>query len=151
LSIFWTNYNFLSEKNRFLRKKRFPSLCRLPRFHGCPNEKICPLFERCFQDGDFFFWITEGIRLTGVSVYFLPQKKKKLRREFLAPFSLSREILTNCYGTGRLFYNFSENLYVLSIESLLADTRHIFFSCFQLAIDCQSLLILIFCFNLYIG
>jgi hypothetical protein len=28
------------------------------------------IFEKCFQVRDFFFWITEGIGLTGVSFHF---------------------------------------------------------------------------------
>jgi hypothetical protein len=70
------NLDFLDElglfigKNRFLGKK-IPSLCRLPRFHGCPSENfVRPIFERCFQVRDFSFRITEGIGLTGVSFHF---------------------------------------------------------------------------------
>jgi hypothetical protein len=47
------------------------AVCRLPLFHGCPNENfVHPIFERCFQVRDFFFWITEAIGLTGVSLHF---------------------------------------------------------------------------------
>jgi hypothetical protein len=31
---------FIGEKPIFMKKN--PSLCRMERFHGCPNEKICP-------------------------------------------------------------------------------------------------------------
>jgi hypothetical protein len=67
------------EKYRFLRKKkkiRRSAVCRLARFHSCPNENfVRMIFERCFQVRDFFFWITEGIGLTGVSFHFWPQNK----------------------------------------------------------------------------
>jgi hypothetical protein len=58
-------------KKPIFTKKKFPSLCRLPWFHGCPSEN----FERCFQVRDFSFRITEGIGLTGVSFHFWPQKQ----------------------------------------------------------------------------
>jgi hypothetical protein len=52
-----------------LYEKKFPSLCYLPWFHGCPNENFVRLtFERCYQVRDFSFWITEGIGLTGVAL-----------------------------------------------------------------------------------
>jgi hypothetical protein len=66
---------FIEEKPIFTKKK-FPSLCRLPWFHGCPNENfVRPIFERCFQVRDFSFRITEGLGLTGVSFLFWPQKQ----------------------------------------------------------------------------
>jgi hypothetical protein len=76
-SIFWTNWDFLSNKNRLLRKKNFRrfGVCRLPWFHGCPYENfVRQIFEKCFQAKDFSFRITEGIVLTGVSFHFWPQK-----------------------------------------------------------------------------
>jgi hypothetical protein len=36
---------------------------------------VRPIFERNFQVRDFFFWITEGIGLTGVSFHFWTQKQ----------------------------------------------------------------------------
>jgi hypothetical protein len=64
------------EKKRIFMKKKFPSLCRLARFQGCPNEKfVRPIFERCLQVRDFSFWITGRIGLTGVSFHFWPQKQ----------------------------------------------------------------------------
>jgi hypothetical protein len=66
---------FIGERPTFTKKK-IPSLCRLPWFHGCPNENfVCTIFERCFQVRDFSFWITEGIGLTGVSFDFWHQKQ----------------------------------------------------------------------------
>jgi hypothetical protein len=56
------------------------------------------LFERCFQVRDSYFWIAEGIGLTGFNFYFRPQKQipsGSCEYDFLAPFSLPREILTN--------------------------------------------------------
>jgi hypothetical protein len=80
--------DFLDELGLFIEEKPiFPSLCRLPWFHGCPNENfVRPIFERCFQvkDFSFSFWKTEGIGLTGVIFYFWPQKQ--IPYEFLAPF-----------------------------------------------------------------
>jgi hypothetical protein len=61
----------IEEKPVFTKKKN-PS----PWFHGCPNENfVRPIFERCFQVRDFYFRITEGIGLTGVSFHFGPQKQ----------------------------------------------------------------------------
>jgi hypothetical protein len=58
------------------KKKKIPSLCRLPWFHGCPYENfVRPIFERCFQVRDSSFRITEGIGLTGVNFHFWPQKQ----------------------------------------------------------------------------
>jgi hypothetical protein len=66
---------FIEEKPIFTKKK-FPSLCRLPWFHGCPYANfVRPIFERCFQVRDFSFRITEGIGLTGVSFHLWPQKQ----------------------------------------------------------------------------
>jgi hypothetical protein len=68
--------DFLAELGLFIEKpiftkKKFPSLCRLARFHGCPNENfVRTIFERCFS-----IWITEVIGLTGVSFHFWPQKQ----------------------------------------------------------------------------
>jgi hypothetical protein len=50
---------FIEEKPIFTKKK-FPSLYRQPRFHGCPTENFLHLiFEGCFQVRDFSFWISE--------------------------------------------------------------------------------------------
>jgi hypothetical protein len=60
-------------KTDFYEKKYFrrSAVCRLTRFHGCPNENfVRTIFERRFQERDFSFWITEGIGLTGVSFRF---------------------------------------------------------------------------------
>jgi hypothetical protein len=63
---------FIGKKNRLLRKKKSPPLCRLPWIHGCPNENfVPPIFERSFQVRHFSFWITEGIGLTGNIFVFL--------------------------------------------------------------------------------
>jgi hypothetical protein len=63
-------------KKPVFTKKKFPSLCGLPWFHGCPNEIfVRPNFERYFQIRDLSFWITEEIGLTGVSFHFWPQNQ----------------------------------------------------------------------------
>jgi hypothetical protein len=55
------NYRFSGRIRTFYRRKtdfyekKIPSLCRLPRFHVFPNEKLCP---PAFQARDFSFWIT---------------------------------------------------------------------------------------------
>jgi hypothetical protein len=64
---------FIGEIPIFTKKKKIrrSAVCRLARFHSCPNENfVRMIFERCFQVRDFFFWITEGIGLTGVSFHF---------------------------------------------------------------------------------
>jgi hypothetical protein len=76
------NIDFLDELGLFIgekpifTKKKFPSLCRLPWFHGCTYENLVrPIFERCFQVRDFSFRITEGVGPTGVCFNFRPQKQ----------------------------------------------------------------------------
>jgi hypothetical protein len=39
-------------------------------FNNAMKNFVRPLFERSSQGIDFFFWITEGIGLTGVSFHF---------------------------------------------------------------------------------
>jgi hypothetical protein len=41
----------MNELGLFIEEKQnIPSLCHLARFHGCPNEKICPpAFEDAFK------------------------------------------------------------------------------------------------------
>jgi hypothetical protein len=43
-------------------------------FNNAMKNFVRPLFERSSQGRDFFFWITEGIGLTGVRFHFWPQK-----------------------------------------------------------------------------
>jgi hypothetical protein len=81
---------FVWEKPIFTKKKNSVAL---PWFHGCPNENfVRPIFERCLQVRELFFWITEGIGLTEVSFHFWLEKQIPSGR-VLAPFSLSHEIL----------------------------------------------------------
>jgi hypothetical protein len=66
LTIFWTNYDFLSEKNRFLRKKNFRRSAVWRDFMAVQMKIfVLSLFERCFQVRDFSFWITKEIGLSG--------------------------------------------------------------------------------------
>jgi hypothetical protein len=74
---------FIGE-NPIFTKKKFPSLCRLPWFHGCPNEIFWKMQVR-----DFSFF-NEGIGLTGVSFQFWP--KNKFRR--VAPIRIFYSFFT---------------------------------------------------------
>jgi hypothetical protein len=69
--------DFLDELGLFIGKKPIFTKKKIPSwFHGCPYEHfVRPIFKRCFQVRDFYFRITEGIDLTGVSFDFWPQKQ----------------------------------------------------------------------------
>jgi hypothetical protein len=85
LSIFWTNLNFLSMKNRLVRKKNSVTCRSLPRKVWLPTSTL-PV-----QLKNFSFWISEWLQLNRGEAAII------LRRNF--------EKKKNCYNPTQLPYS----------------------------------------------